>query len=862
MFKSRRRRSALRTSTLALAMVGLAPAVAVHAQTATYNFNIPPQNLGAALRAFARASGQQLVYDNATAKTKTSGPLVGTFNADDGLRTLLAGSGMSFRRGPQGVFMISGSSSSPQLAGAQAEPPSATAVNEVVVTGTRIKGAPQASPTIALTQRDILQAGQTSVSAAMLSIPQDFPGGQNPGVALGATGGSLNNQNTTGASSVNLRGLGPDATLTLLDGHRLVYDSFSQAVDLSAIPLAAVKQIQVVADGASAIYGSDAVAGVVNVILRHDYNGVTASARIGGATDGGDFQQQYDFVVGKKWSSGGFILTYNNERDGAISASQRPYTNYLPSPYDLLPSQYTNGIVLSAHQEIASIATFEIDALFNQRTSSSQLQTTYLTSNVARSTNYNIAPSLTFNLPNTWTAEIEGLYGVDNAKLGTSLYAPGRILIEADASCYCNTMMGAEVNGEGPLFTLPAGDARAAVGGGYRRTDFANPDYTFDENTTAHRQDAYAFGELFIPLIGASQNILFVNSLSVTAAARYEHYSDFGDIITPKIGLIYSPTPDIDLKGSWGQSFKAPTLLEEYSATYAYLYPASMLGGNYPTTATAIYTVGGNRDLKPERATTWTATADWHPGSIRGLSVELSYFHTSYTNRVVVPIASAYAAFSDPAYAPFLSFNPSQAEQSAVLAQATGGVFNETTGSYNPANVVAIVDNTYTNVASQQIDGVDLAATYGMTVGSGQLTLSQKAAWLNSTQQNSPLSPSYELAGTLFNPPHLRSRTGVVWEMGDLTVSGFANYIGGVTDTRSVPNPQGSPMVTGDLAAQADLPVHSLAIKKVNIALSVQNISDARPPYLKNARTYYVDYDSTNYSAIGRFISFTLTVGW
>src|SRR3546814_15829449 len=100
---------------------------------------------------------------------------------------------------------------------------------------------------------------------------------QNPGVALGS--GSIANQNINSGSALNLRGLGPDATLTLLNGRRLSYSGFVNAVDVSVVPIAALDRIEVIADGASAIYGSDAVAGVANIITKRDFDGVSATYR-------------------------------------------------------------------------------------------------------------------------------------------------------------------------------------------------------------------------------------------------------------------------------------------------------------------------------------------------------------------------------------------------------------------------------------------------------------------------------------------------------------------------------------------------------------------------------------------------------
>ncbi|MBO0123992.1 TonB-dependent receptor plug domain-containing protein, partial [Streptococcus pneumoniae] len=92
------------------------------------------------------------------------------------------------------------------------------------------------------------------------NIPSNYNGGQNPGARFQA--GTAANTNASGSSALNLRGLGPDATLTLLNGRRLPYDGTAQAVDVSAIPLDAVAELQVMPDGASALYGSDAVGGV------------------------------------------------------------------------------------------------------------------------------------------------------------------------------------------------------------------------------------------------------------------------------------------------------------------------------------------------------------------------------------------------------------------------------------------------------------------------------------------------------------------------------------------------------------------------------------------------------------------------
>ena len=148
----------------------------------------------------------------------------------------------------------------------------ATPIEEVIVTGSRLQQLPgeQASQTIILDQETIRAMGEVSLERVLRQLPQNA----NP--TSERYGSNLNQaSNLTGASTVNLRGLGSESTLILVDGKRIGYNGILGGVtDVSSIPLTMVERIEVVLDGASAIYGSDAVGGVVNIILRKDYEGV------------------------------------------------------------------------------------------------------------------------------------------------------------------------------------------------------------------------------------------------------------------------------------------------------------------------------------------------------------------------------------------------------------------------------------------------------------------------------------------------------------------------------------------------------------------------------------------------------------
>lgn len=148
----------------------------------------------------------------------------------------------------------------------------ATPIEEVIVTGSRLQQYPgdQASQTIVLDQETLRAMGEVSLERILRQLPQ------NANATSERFGSNLNQANNlTGASTVNLRGLGSESTLILVNGKRIGYNGVLGGVtDVSSIPLTMVERVEIVLDGASAIYGSDAVGGVVNVILRRDYEGV------------------------------------------------------------------------------------------------------------------------------------------------------------------------------------------------------------------------------------------------------------------------------------------------------------------------------------------------------------------------------------------------------------------------------------------------------------------------------------------------------------------------------------------------------------------------------------------------------------
>ncbi|QNG48554.1 TonB-dependent receptor domain-containing protein [Sphingobium yanoikuyae] len=831
-----------------------------HAQDAQKTYNLPEQDLATALRSVARGSDYQLVADPKSLKGARAPSLAGAYTVEEAVTALLAPSGLTAEIRDRTITLRGREAPSRE---------EATGATDVLfsVTGTRIKGVKISSPVIEVTQSEMRLAGQNDLGEVVRSLPQSFGGGQNPGVTGGTVG--IANQNLTGGSSANLRGLGADATLTLLNGHRLSYGSAFQAVDIGAIPVSAVARMDVIPDGASAIYGSDAVGGVINIILKPDYEGLTTAARFGAATDGGDEEQQYSLTAGHRWRSGGLLVAYDYSKSTEILENERDYTDYMFGAGTLLPSRRSHSVLLSGHQEISPDVSAAIDAVYNNRRSSSTQQTSQVTKYVNDPVvnSFAIAPSLTAQFAPAWSATLTGVYGKDKTRYDQSYYNSGQIASRS-RGCYCNSVRSIELNAEGKLADLPAGYLRLALGGGYRENEFHQ--FSSSTNRTVTKgstESVYAFGEAQLPLISPDMDIGLAYRLSVNAALRFEKYNGIGEVATPKLGVVYTPTQDLDVKASWGKSFKAPTLAQQYQAQAANLYQAALLGGSsFPAGSTAILFSGGNPDLKPEKATSWTVSLNAHPSAIPGLSVDTTYFHIRYKKRIIQPLAgiNIFSALSNPVYAQYLRYDPDAATQAEVIARTGLPLNNYAGAAYDPSQVVAIVYNDYINGAEQKIEGVDLTFRYRLDMAAkGALLFQGNGSWLRSRERINADAPETRLAGVIFNPPRFKARGSVGWTINGLSLTAYLNHSGPLSDTRTATPVRIKSQTTADISASYAMDPDAL-LGAMDVSLTVRNIGNQRPPYAapSSGYLYYVNYDSTNYSPVGRFVSLSISKTW
>lgn len=866
---------------LAMAILSYLPTASLWAQSAQApdvrsTYNIPAGSLAAALDQFSKQGGIQTLSQTEQLAGKRVGAISGQMTWREVLDRLLKGSGLEYQQINATTVVIRPAGGAPQSKSrsevvtlskptASGEP-KVTDIQGVTVTGTRIRGGTTPSPVITIGEENIKEEGFSDLGEVIRSVPQNFTGGQNPGVFMGGnlTGGGLANQNVTGGSGLNLRGLGPDASLTLLNGHRLAYSGFSQAVDISAIPVDAVERIEVMADGASAIYGSDAVGGVANVILKPDFDGVTLGTRFGGATDGGLATREYTATAGTTWASGGLIATYKDASVDPVYARQRDYSDKLASPSTIYPGSELHSGIFSMHQSLGNAIELRLDALRTKRDQDYYYYFGSLSSYNAmmpRTTTTFASPSVEFSLPGDWLLAVGAAWGKDEfIDRELEVDSGTRKRVPYVDNRFLNKSRSYEVNAEGPLFRMQGGDARLAVGAGYRSNEFVRSNLPSGSISTQGKDGSrFAYAEINLPLIANEADTAGSALLDVTAALRSEDYDSVGHITTPKLGVVYNPNNDFTLKTSWGKSFKVPTLYQQHNGIIGELaYPGAFGGADDQNIMLVL--VGGNPELKPERARTWTTSLQFHPETLPGLETELTWFKIDYTNRVVQPISNYAESLSNPNYREFVEYSPSPARQAELLALARA-FYNITGTPYDPAKVAALVDGRYVNATRQTVKGLDLSGSYQFTVGRDQLTIRGSASWLDSTQQTRGTPIAYDLAGTLNNPAKLHGRFGGVWSRGGLSASIFANYASGVINPADGKKSSSFTTFDGTLRYSTDDGSHWWS--GLDLSMSVTNLLDRSPPlYAVAAPAYVAPYDSTNYSAIGRFLSISALKHW
>lgn len=345
----RTRRRFLAWFALALSLVSSVAQANPGAGAEIRHYHIAAGRLDDALRAFIRTSGVQLLYSPELTATRHSAPLDGDFLPEQALHILLQGSGLQAEEVAQQTYVLR--SVTHPIAPPKAPPPELpnipveqrpTDLVPVEVTGTHLRrtALETASPLTVIDRPQIERSGYQTLYELLRAQPgvrvNNAPVALSDNALFQANGLS----GATGAAAVDLHGLGATATLFLIDGQRmagygLAQGEFSLVNDLESIPLALVERVEVLRDGASAVYGSDAMAGVVNIILRKHFTGVALDLNAGVSSQGDADQHRATLSFGHALPGGGHMLLSADFLDRSpLLGRQRAWARNAPGDDD------------------------------------------------------------------------------------------------------------------------------------------------------------------------------------------------------------------------------------------------------------------------------------------------------------------------------------------------------------------------------------------------------------------------------------------------------------------------------------------------------------------------------------------------
>lgn len=742
------------------------------------------------------------------------------------------------------------------------KPAESIELEEIVVTGSNIRGARSASPVFIYDREDINKTGLSTLPQFMRTLPQIFGGGASDG-NVGISNANNASLNVGSGTGINLRGLGTGSTLVLLDGRRMAAAGFGEFVDISSIPLTALERVEVLTDGASAIYGSDAVGGVVNFILRDDYDGAETRVRYGLVTEGQHDDLQIGQVFGKTWEGGNGLISYEFNKRTALDSEDRIFTKNSPDPTDLFPKQTQHSVFAKAKQNLSENVELLGTAFYSSRNSDLFTASQFApetTLNNSRSQQYGATVGIQAAISNSWQGELIGSYNQNETSVLQQQFvvpfSSTNASISEVESLTISKVRALEAKTDGTLFNLAGGEVKLALGGQYRRETFDWPKETLEAN-----RNIYAFyGEMFIPLISDENRRQGFERLEVTLAGRYEHYSDFGSSTDPKFGLLWSPANGLNLRGTYGTSFRAPLLFELAETNLASFLFSVPDPADPSQNIPGLIVFGNNSTLQPETATTWTAGFDLKPDSIPSLNIEMTYFNIKYKNRIVDP-GGFLDGFSDPRFSPLVTNNPDP--DFIEFWTSIPRFFNFS--PFNPEDTQIVFNRQRRNLSSLNTSGLDFSIAYNFDTDIGSWNFALNTTYLfEQIQQLLETSEPLDLVNTVNSPAALKVNGLVSWNKDGFATNLRVNHIGSYEDVRQDPTVGVSSWTTVDLnfSYNTEDRHSSPWLRDTVFLLSIQNLFDQDPPFVVGISGTNRNFDPDNATSLGRYIAFQITRKW
>jgi len=740
-------------------------------------------------------------------------------------------------------------------------PRDATAADAVpdgaVVTGTHIRGSADSAFPITIYNRDVIESsGASTLQEFIQTIPQNFNGGASENT-VGSIAGGGNATNKVEATGVNLRGLGNDSTLVLLNGHRVAPgNTEGNFVDLSMIPLYAVERVEVVTDGASAIYGSDAVGGVVNIILGRNLDGAETRARYGRVTSGSTTQKQVGQTFGHGWDTGSVQLIYDYLDRTPLNASNRSYTQSAPEPFMLLPEQVRHGAFFSVEDAVSDAIQLLAEGTWSHR-STDNVRTLFdvpeRTSSVIET--YSASGGARVDLPHGAQLELTGSYTASNTH--HTFVPDGTTDLESDEKAR-SQILSIDAKLDGKAFSLPAGDVRYAVGAQFRREEFDYTDRLARSEFDPARRVGAAFAEFRVPLAGPADGAASAHRLELTLADRLEHYSEFGFTNNPQVGLIWRPFAVVKARATYGTSFRAPLLNDLNPVPFEVVplpEPDPMTGG--VTNTLSVF--GGNPDLKPERARIWTAGLDFTPHAEPDFRASATYYDIRFTDVVTDPEFSVdlmNVLSEEATLGPtIIQRNPSTARIQQLAASPNyANLFG-----IDLTTIGAIFDSRVHNLSIERTRGLDLDGSWAAQTALANIELGLNGTYIfRFDTQFTPNASTVSILNTVYNPVDLRMRARAIIRRGSLTFASFVNFTdsyreNATSSTRQVPS-----WTTLDATLKYLFNSEHGPLADASVLISVTNLLNRAPPFVPNP-VFGVNFDGANANPLGRFLSIQLS---
>jgi iron complex outermembrane recepter protein len=860
-------------------------------------FDIPAEDLGKALRDFAIQANCNLSYEPASVEHLKAPAVKGEFTLPDALSLILRGTHLRAVNINENTIQVldraaSTSDANSALASAvvhlayatpdapapanqdiPAPPASSNATSddnktagleEIVVTGTNISGVENKTvPLLSFNRDDIERSGYATTADFITSLPQNVKSAGNSLDGVLAPGLGLDNvENSTAA---NLRGLGSNSTLTLINGHRVAPAASGTGVDLSMIPLSAVERIDVLTDGSSAVYGSDAVGGVINIILRKDFNGQETSARVDTLSRGGGELKQLGQSFGRTWDSGGALAILQFEDANRISADQRTFTANLPQPTDVFPESKRYSGVLSAHQSLTPSIEVFADALLEHYHALRDYTTgggfSQIENETSTTNSTSVNAGLRWNLFGDWHLEGNVLFSQLDTLI-SEVFTP-TFFGYTNGTPYSRnltTIKEGDLKIDGTLWNYGGSSLKAAVGASYRQEAFSSL-YVYDDMDQPDGRHVHAgFVELYAPLISSANSMTMIKKLDLSAAVRDDDYSDFGSKINPRFGVYWSPVDQLGVRAAYSTSFRAPNPIEVISNTVEDIFIESGFPQPNDPAGNAGVLFYANHALNPETSKNITAGLDFEPTATPDTRFTLNYYHIVYSNRIISSPISASVFVNPQIYGPLITQFPNDAAVGAFVAglEPPQQVFDLTNGQTGLAGVRFAFPYGYINAAQETTQGLDIGAHSLLRLSSvDKIVLDLNATYIKDLETTFCVTcVSTDLVDTYGQPLKLRLRASGGWSNASVSTNAALNYANAYSDTNLLPPGRIAAFVTADFNA-----TWRIRASGTSLSFIVINAFNSNPPLTAPALNKVL-YDPTNADPRGRVLSLQVHQAW